>query len=168
VLKPYLKTDEAMEKWEAEAERIFGLWAENSDCDITRGQTFTEMQALILRSCLESGDVFVVRKYKGRAQNPFGTALQLVEADHVDNPKKTKQKNVIAGVEVGDDGAPLAYHIFNKNPADLTDGEAKTTKVLAFDEDGRRQVLHIFSRTRPGLTHGIPYLVPVIESLKTA
>ena len=66
ILKQYLKTDEAMEAWENKAERIFQVWAESRDCDITRGQTFAEMQALVLRSCLESGDVFVLRKYKER------------------------------------------------------------------------------------------------------
>lgn len=84
LLKPYFKSDEAMEEFEKDAERIFKMWAENRDCDITRSQNFTEMQALILRSCLESGDVFVIRKYKERHGNPFGTSLQIVEADRVE------------------------------------------------------------------------------------
>lgn len=166
VLRPFLKNDDAMEQWESEAERIFKIWADNCDCDITRGQDFTQMQALVLRSTLESGDIFVIRKYKERPQNPFGTTLQLVEADRVANPDNGKNKNIIAGVEVDDDGAPIAYHIFNKNPDDFNDKALKSTKIKAFDNDGHRQVLHIFSRTRPGLTRGIPYLAPVIESLK--
>ncbi len=163
VLRPYLKTDDAMEAWEAEAERIFMLWATNHDCDITRGQTFTDLQALLLRSCLESGDVFVLRKYRERKGNPFGTALQVVEADRVATPAKNDK--VIAGVEIDGDGAPTAYHILNRNPDDQG-GKLESAKVPAFDADGRRQVLHIFTRTRPGLTRGIPYLAPVIESLK--
>lgn len=166
VLKPYLKNDEAMEKFETQAERIFKIWAETQDCDITRSQNFTEMQALVLRSCLESGDVFVVRKYKERPENPFGTALQVVEADRVDNPDNTTNENIVAGVEIDKDGAPVAYHVFNRNPADIETGVAKATKVAAFDDSGHRQVLHIFLRTRPCLTRGIPYLAPVIESLK--
>lgn len=165
VLRSYLKTDEAMEQWEAEAERIFTLWANSLDCDITRGQTFTDLQALLLRSCLESGDVFVLRKYKERASNPFGTALQVIEADRIASPAGNNTK-IIAGVEIDTDGAPTAYHILNTHPDDHNAGKVETTKVLAFDTDGRRQVLHIFTRTRPGLTRGIPYLAPVIESLK--
>lgn len=158
VLRAHLKSDDAMEKWESEAERIFAMWANNSDCDITREQSFTELQALILRSCLESGDVFVLRKYKERNGNPFGTALQIVEADRIAGAG-------IAGVETDTDGAPVAYHILNKHPDDAM-GKLESARVPAFDSDGRRQVLHIFNRIRPGLTRGVPYLAPVIESLK--
>lgn len=164
ILRPYLKTDEAMEKWESEAERIFTIWANSADCDITRGQTFTELQVLILRSCLESGDVFVLRKYKERTGNPFGTSLQVVEADRVTSQVGTSP-NIIAGVEIDADGAPIAYHVLNCHPQDMI-GKLETAKIPAFDNDGRRQVLHIFTRSRPGLTRGIPYLAPVIETLK--
>lgn len=153
-LRPYLKTDDAMEKWESEAERIFTIWATNPDCDITRSQSFTELQALILRSCLESGDVLVLRKYRERPGNPFGTSLQIIEADRVDGGKT-------AGVDIDEDGAPVAYNVLESYEPD-----ANGAKIPAFDADGRRQVLHIFNRTRPGLTRGVPYLAPVIESLK--
>ncbi|MFI3241210.1 MAG: phage portal protein [Alphaproteobacteria bacterium] len=166
ILKPYLKTEEAMEKFERDAERIFKLWSENKDCDITRSQSFTQMQALVLRSCLESGDVFIVRRFKQYKENPFETTLQVIEADRVDNPNRIKADNIIAGVELNDDGSPAYYHIYDKNPNDLEDGVATAHKVPVFDSNGRRQVLHIFSRTRPDLTRGIPYLAPVIESLK--
>lgn len=166
ILRPYLKTDEAMEKWENQAERVFRMWADSPDCDITRGQSFTELQALILRSCLESGDVFILRKYKERTGNPFGTSLQIIEADRIASPTTTKDAKIIAGVEIDTDGAPTAYHILNRHPDDLNGGKIESAKVPAFDADGHRQVLHIFTRNRPGLTRGVPYLAPVIESLK--
>jgi lambda family phage portal protein len=160
-----MKTDEAMEKWESDAEKIFAIWANSADCDITRGQTFNELQSLILRSTLESGDVFVLRKYKEHAGNPFGTSLQIIEADRVADPSGDGNK-IIAGVEIDTDGAPVAYHILNRHPDDYEKGKLESAKVPAFDNEGRRQVLHIFTRTRPGLTRGVPYLAPVIESLK--
>lgn len=165
ILRPYLKTDEAMETWESNAERIFNMWANNRDCDLTRCQTFEEMQALIMRACLESGDVFVLRKYKERAGNPFGTTLQVLEADRVADPD-TANDNIIAGIEIDADGAPVAYHITNRHPDDHDKDVLNYTRVPAFDADNHRQVLHIFTRTRPALTRGIPYLAPVIESLK--
>lgn len=165
ILRPYLKSDDAMEAWESKAERYFAIWANNRDCDITRCQTFAELQALILRSCLESGDVFVVRKYKERPENPFGTALQIVEADRVGDPDSCSN-NIVAGVEIDSDGAPVAYHIANRHPDDHGQDILQYSRVLAYDSYGRRQVLPIFMRTRPGLTRGIPYLAPVIESLK--
>ncbi len=39
-------------------------------------------------------------------------------------------------------------------------------RIPARSEDGLRTVLHLFERTRPELTRGVPYLAPVIEHLK--
>ena len=52
VLKPYLKNDKEADRFERDAERIFRLWANSNDCDISRTQNFRELQNLILRSCL--------------------------------------------------------------------------------------------------------------------
>ncbi len=166
ILRPYLKNETVMEQFEKEAERIFRIWSENSDCDITRTQTFSDMQSLILRSCLESGDVFIARRYKERPGNPFGTTLQIIEADRIASDDVFIHSNVVAGIELDKEGAPIAYHILNRNPHDTDDETLKSIRVPAYDTDGRRQILHIFNRTRPGLTRGIPYLAPVIETLK--
>jgi len=64
-------------------------------------------------------------------------------------------------------GAPIAYHICNQHPDDYQSEKAKKyVKIPAFDKYDNRQVFHIFNRIRPGLTRGVPYLAPVIESLK--
>lgn len=167
ILKPYLKTDEQADAFERHAERIFRLWANSSDCDITRTQNFKELQNLILRSCLESGDIFVVRRYSEYKGKLVGLALQVVEADRVANPDfKADTEKLAGGVEMDTVGSPVAYHITEHHPGDYTKGENKSIKLPAFAEDGSRQVFHIFTRVRPGLTRGIPYLAPVIESLK--
>ena len=167
ILKPYLKNDEQADEFERNAERIFRLWANSSDCDITRTQNFKELQNLIMRSCLESGDVFIVKRYAEYKGKLVGLALQIVEADRVANPDfKTDTEKMSGGVEMDAMGAPVAYHIADHHPGDYTKGENKSTKLPAFSEDGSRQVFHVFTRVRPGLTRGVPYLAPVIESLK--
>ena len=166
VLKPYLKNDKEADRFERDAERIFRLWANSNDCDISRTQNFRELQNLILRSCLESGDVFIVRRYSKYKGKLIGLALQVIEADRVANPDfKPDSKKIAGGVEVDKNGVPIAYHILEHHPHDYKE-KNKTTRVKAFADDGTRQVFHIFSKTRPGLTRGVPYLAPVIESLK--
>mgnify|MGYP000021174510 FL=1 len=151
ILRPYLKNETVMEQFEKEAERIFRIWSENSDCDITRTQTFSDMQSLILRSCLESGDVFIARRYKERPGNPFGTTLQIIEADRIASDDVFIHSNVVAGIELDKEGAPIAYHILNRNPHDTDDETLKSIRVPAYDTDGRRQILHIFNRNRVAL-----------------
>jgi len=88
-----------------------------------------------------------------------------VEADRVADPDETNEK-IVAGIELDDDGAPVAYHVANHHPDDYDQGALEYAKIPAFDENGYRQVLHVFNRNRPGMTRGVPYLAPVIESLK--
>ena len=165
VLKPYLKSDEEADKFERQAERIFRMWADSSDCDITRSQNFKELQSLILRSCLESGDVFVVRRHSEHKGKLIGLALQIIEADRVINPSfKPDTASLCAGVQMDKLGAATHYHIAKS--VDGFAGNTQTIKLPAFAGDGTRQVLHIYTRIRPSLTRGVPYLAPVIESLK--
>jgi len=168
VLKPFFKDEKSFDLFERNAERIFRNWAESTDCDATRSQAFSEIQNLILRSVLESGDIFVLRRNIPRKNRSIELALQLVEADRVNNPDhKGDTYKLSAGVEMDSNGAPVAYHICNQHPDDYESEKIKKyTRIPAFDKYGNRQVFHIFNRTRPGLTRGIPYLAPVIESLK--
>ena len=168
VLKPFFADENAFDVFERNAERVFRNWAESSDSDITRCQTFSEIQNLILRSVLESGDVFILKRSIQRPNKIIDLALQIVEADRVINSNYEMDTVTLAGgVEMDSDGAPISYSICNKHPNDFQNQmERKFVKIPAFDKYGNRQVFHIFNRIRPGLTRGVPYLAPVIESLK--
>ncbi len=168
VLKPFFKSEDEFDAFERNAERVFRNWAENQDCDITRCQTFSEIQNLILRSVLESGDVFILKRSVSRPNRNIDLALQIVEADRVANQNfEADTATSAGGVEMDSDGAPISYSVCNRNPNDFQSGkEKKFVQIPAFDKYGNRQVFHIFNRIRPGLTRGVPYLAPVIESLK--
>lgn len=163
---PY--TDDEADVWEANAEREFALWAEAKDADISGALTFYELQDLVLRSMLESGDVFVVQTYRERPGRPYGLALQVVEADRICNPQYAPNTaRMISGVELDEDGRPVAYHIASRHPLSMTDMQPiKWTRVPLLSPSGRRQVLHLKHILRPGQTRGVPYLAPVIETLK--
>ena len=164
VLKPYFASEDEFDAFERNAERIFRNWAERQDCDITRCQTFSEIQNLVLRSVLESGDVFILKRYTERPNRNIDLALQIIEADRIAN---SDNSTITAGIEMDADGAPISYSICNQHPEDYqSQKEKKFVTVPAFDKYGNRQVFHIFNRIRPGLTRGVPYLAPVIESLK--
>lgn len=155
--------------WEELALDIWTNWAESRDCDVTRTQTFAELEDLVYRSRLMSGDAFVVRRFKERKGGMIASALQVVEAGRVSNPNWGIDTATLAGgVELDSDGAPVAYHVANHYAADRHMGAAvQWQRIPAFDANGRRQVLHIHGpRWRPDMTRYAPLLAPVIESLK--
>lgn len=159
----------AAEAWQAKAEREFRLWAESPDCDITRTQNFYGLQSLAFRAALESGDVFGLMPSVARPGNPYTLAVQLVEADRVCNPHfKPDTDALIDGVELDALGAPVRYHIANRHPGNVRRLKGmKWSAVGAFGaQTGRRNVIHLFDRRRPGQTRGVPILAPVVEPLK--
>lgn len=160
-------TEAEAKAWTAAVDREWKLWAEATDCDITRTQNFYSLQGLAFRSSLESGDVFAIPTMSGTGL-PYKLALQLIEADRVCNPGNHADKpDLVAGVELAGSGAPVAYHISDVHPGARQRTAAKWTRVPAFGElSGRRNVLHLFDRRRPGQTRGVPYLASVIEPLK--
>lgn len=159
-------SDDEAKAWIDAVHREWRLWAESTDCDITRAQNIYGLQSLAFRSALESGDVFTLPTMSGSGR-PYRMALQMVEADRVCNPDfgaDTAQR--VQGVDLTASGAPLTYHFASRHPGARQRAGMTWSPVPAFTESGRRNVLHLFDRRRPGQTRGIPYLAGVIEPLK--
>lgn len=149
-------------EWRKRAEALFWIWADNKNCDSTMVQNFWQMQAMIFRSFLESGDCFVLRRQIKGNNSPITLSLQVVEADRVSNPDLADDSSTkIGGVEIDANGRPLRYHICSVNPNDYSNyGDRKWIAVDA------SKVLHVMSRVRPGQSRGVPFLAPAIEPLK--
>lgn len=161
-------SEEQASKWQKKTEREFRMWCESQDCDITRTQNFYELQDLAFRSALESGDSITLLPYLRRQGDAYGLKIQIVEGDRLCNPSFASDKSTLAGgVETDGTGAPVAYHILKTHPGDFRAKGREWDRVEAFgSRTGRRNVLHLFKRVRPGQNRGVPYLAPVIESLK--
>src|SRR3989344_5031863 len=75
-------TPEQAIEWKALVQREFSLWADSTDCDIEQQLNFYQLQALVLRSTLESGDCFTLLPDGERtATQPYALRLQVLEAD---------------------------------------------------------------------------------------
>lgn len=131
----------------------------------THRLTFPQLQALIFRTILLSGDCFLIRC--------DDRAICVKESDYVFTPPfltkidgiaKTDRGNaVIDGVELDTHSRPIAYWFC----CDLN----KTTereiweRIEATSKDGMPQVLHCAYMERPSQFRGLPLLAPVIEDL---
>lgn len=161
---------ETAAEWQKETVREWALWAESTECDATRTQNIYGLQDLAFRSALESGDVFALMPSINEARRTYRLCVQLVEADRVSNPNwASDSATLVAGVELNAYGAPDAYHICRSHPG----ASMRMAKGLTWDRipafgasTGRRNVLHLFRRTRPGQNRGVPYFASVIEPLK--
>lgn len=152
--------------WEVRAERIFRFWADSENADVERTSNFYELQTIALLGSLISGDVFAALPYIKRIDSPFSLAIQLIEADRCCNPNSAMDTEKIAGgVETDTLGAPTHYHFTKYHPGGLRPNN-EWTKIPVFGSSGRRNVLHVFEKVRPGQRRGISILAPIIEPLK--
>lgn len=156
-------------KLEKQIEREWRLWAESPDCDMSRIDTFYELQQLAFMNWLVSGDCLAVLPVKPRKNQPYDLRVQLIEADRLCSPDNfdTLDNKIVGGVEVDQSGEVIAYHIADHHPLSYAYTDIKWQRVDAYGElTGRRNVLHLMSRERIGQRRGVPFLAPVIESLK--
>ena len=162
-------TEEQAEQLENDIEREFALWANTEACDIERLDNFAELQQLAFMNWLLSGDVIVLMPTTTRPNMPYDLRIHLVESDRVCAPaSKELDPKFVGGVETNDAGEVIAYHILNIHPLSYeTNKASEWVRVEAFGKKtGRRNVLHVMNRERIGQRRGVPFLAPVIESLK--
>ena len=161
---------EQAEAWKRQVQTEFAVWADSRHCTMEGTQNFYERQALTLRTALESGDAFTVLPDAQSPGQPYRLRLQLLEADRVGNPMgRPDTVTEAGGVRFGTGGAPLSCHIYRMHPgAALTGGRDRFAGewVDFAGPSGRLRVLHHLRHMRPGQPRGVPWLKPVVSTLK--
>ena len=163
-------TEDEAEEWEATTEREFALWSESKNCDLTRGMTFYELQNLALKSTFINGDALVLLPLRKTAGFPYDLRIQLIEGDRLHNPfYKPAGVMIDNGVEIDNDGKPVAYYIANRHPRSELSYQPRLEylRIPAFGPiTSKRNVIHLCPMERIGQHRGLPFLAPVIETLK--
>lgn len=173
-------TAETAAEWQRNAEREFELWAESKFCDSTRVNNFYEIQQTACMSWLMNGDACVLLEYDKKYNfYPYGLRVHLIESDRVSTPNSTgnnvnlyavdqnTRNRIFNGVEVDNGGRVVAYHICSTYPNSNLRAAKKWARVKAFgDKTGTPNVLMIYETERAEQYRGVPYMAPVIESLK--
>ena len=162
-------TSEEARKLEETIEREFAHWANSTNCDIERIDNFYQLQQLALLNALLSGDSFALMTTTKRTGSIYDLRIELVEADRVSTPdNETINPLYCEGVEKNANGEVVAYHISKFHPLSFQDREPREwVRVKAFGEKtGRRNVIHVMNRERIGQVRGVPFLSPVIETIK--
>lgn len=163
-------TSEQAADWKRHTQAEFSLWADSASSDLCNTLDFYDQQALVLRSKLESGDCFTVMPDGAPTlTNPYRLRLQVLEADRIGNPVGQMDTQLIAGgVQMDAVGAPSAYYIYDQHPGALIYiGSLYAGQWMdAVGASGRRKILHHFSKLRPGMPRGVPYLAPIVDIIK--
>ena len=161
--------------------REFALWAESTQCDTADLNNFYELQQIAFADWLKNGEEFVLIRYEKENENmPYQLRLKLVLADRVSTPgtldgdysgydEKAKNGNrIMNGIEIDQNGKVVAYHISSFFPGeDNFGGKYDWTRVeKRGNRTGNPNILHIFNAETAEQYRGVPFLAPVIKTLK--
>lgn len=173
--------------WQKKARREFDLWAASKHCDLYRRNNFYDLQDMAYVAYLVDGDSFALFRRKPPTQYmPYSLRLQILEGNRVSNPldgsfpgglgpfavemvSPDTGNRIVSGVEIDGDGAVEAYWVCNKvqgDPVEIAKIE-QWVRVKAFgDLSGMPNIVQICHDIRSEQYRGVPYLAPVIETLK--
>jgi len=135
-------------------ESAFSRWSEKGNCTVCGQYSLKDIEDLTATATPRDGEIMVrmVPRFK---HNGFNFALQVFEADHLDEKLNDERRNICMGVQRNRWNRPAAYHILEKHPGDSHSVSAgQKHRVLPAD-----QVLHLFVAERPGQVRGIPWTV---------
>lgn len=136
---------------------VWKAWAETKACDFNGELNFYGLEELALKSMFESGEVFIRKRYTtlknaiGQKQIPI--QLQIIECDLLDptknQPELPNGGKLVAGKEFDADGRVVAYWMYKVHPSEALGG------LISVRIDAS-EIIHIYHKTRPGQTRGVP------------
>ena len=172
-----LKTFDA--KWADEygraVEAAWRTWANDPGryCDVERKKTVSQMLRLAFRHKLVDGDALAVLQYRtdrlGHGRARYATTIQIIDPDRLSNPQQVfDMLNIRGGVEIDDDGVPVAYHIRKAHMGDWWSAEKTMTweRVRRETAWGRPIVVHDFDGDRAAQHRGSSIFTPIVQRLK--
>lgn len=173
-----LEQDEAS-KLKQQIVREWKVWCESKFCDNARQNNFYELQQIAFLSWLMNGDALGIIRYDEEFDfQPYQLRIKLIEADKLSSPgsiseeyfhdtiERSTENRIVNGIEIDKNGAVVAYHICNSYFSDeLVNRE--WVRIEAFGKrTGNPNIIHVFDAERCEQYRGVPFLAPVIETLK--
>ena len=174
---------EEADAWNKHVAREFDLWASSKLADIRERNNFYDLQEILYRSYLADGDSFAFIRSGYSPEMPYTLRIQALEGNRINNPYCGSPvgaygvevpapdgiNRIVNGIELGSDGEAVAYWVSSRVPNDMTtvNGMLTWTRIKVKGELlGLPNALHICHDERPEQYRGVPYLAPVIESMK--
>jgi lambda family phage portal protein len=146
-----------------ELERAWGQWGYPENASADGRDSWVDIQNLHIGTMAADGEV-LARKLRG-FDNPFGYALQFIDADLLDEtynvPGTNKTNEIRMGVELDQYNRPVAYHIWNRYPTE------KAGTPLVRERIPASEIHHDFIRYRANQVRGITWFAPVLTTLHT-
>ena len=148
----------------SDGQPLWQTWS--AECDAEGQLDFYGLQMLAARTVRESGECLVRLRYR-LPQDGLSVPLQIqvMEPDYLDNLKFENLPNggwIQHGIEYDALGRRAAYWLYKQHPGEL----APNLNGLLSYRVPATDVLHIYEKTRPGQSRGVPVLAPAMLKMR--
>lgn len=147
-----------------EAQRLWKLWADTTQCDVEGRHSFGGVQHAAMKTIVEAGEVLIRRRWR-KASDGLAVPMQLqvLEPDYLDILKDGDLPNggwISMGVEYGPFGQRVAYWLFPAHPGSVGLNVGQSRRVPA------SEIVHAFYSERPEASRGISWYGTAIVNMK--
>lgn len=140
-------------------------YLDSTDVDADGISTLAGIQRMAVRAMVTDGEALVVFPDPLTAKSSF--QLRVLEADYLDDRLQGRalgsKNSVYDGIEYGDDGRVVAYHLYDEHPGSVV--WHPDWKGLVSSRIEASRVIHLYRPDRPGQRRGVSWLAPVLDDL---
>lgn len=149
-------------------EEAWERWSKPDQCSVDGRWSWLDVQTQAMRGLPQDGET-LIRIVTGFRGNDFGIALHLLDPDQLDEtfnrergraPGGQMRNEVRMGVEIDRWGRPVAYHLWNRHPAEHGRPERTRDRVPA------SEIIHLYRPDRVNQTRGVTWFAPALFKLK--
>lgn len=145
-------------------------WCKKKNCSVDKKLSFTDVLHLLVETEPKDGEFFT-RVTRSFPNNEYKFALQIIEADCVDELYHAKLNNggtIRMGVERNEWKEPVAYWVRKENPNDMmgiVGAQLQRERIVAKTSSGTANIIHKFITTAPNQVRGFPWFAGALESM---
>jgi len=131
-------------------EQLFKQWGRRDFCTVQGNMDWKRAQRFAGAQVWRDGECFIRRR---TSANKFGFSLQWLDPDQLDTNyfmnTLPNGNQIRMGVEVSPDGRPIAYHFWDRHPAEWSMSNRNRIRIAAED------VIHLYDPERVMQTRGV-------------
>ena len=148
----------------SDGQELWKKWA--TECDADGQLDLYGLQMLAARTMRESGECLIRLRYRLPSDGlSVPLQIQVLEPDYLDNTKYENLPNggwIQHGIEYDAIGKRAAYWLYKQHPGELSPAlnGLLSYRVPATD------VFHLYEKTRPGQSRGVPVLAPSMLKMR--
>ena len=137
-------------------------WGKRQNASVTGQLSWKDIQRLVIETTARDGECLI---RKVAYDNDFKFALQIIEADHLDdelNKNLSNGNTIRMGIEFDKWQKPVAYHLISSHPGD----SFYETSRVTYDRVPANEIIHVYIMDRPGQSRGVPWMAASLKRLK--